>query len=119
MRYKQCRFRGRRDYLHRKIWIEAKGEIPEGMEIDHIDGDKLNNDLSNLRLVTKSQNQHNKPAKGYVRHIPTGTYQSKIRVNGRIKSLGYYKTKEEARSAYLEAKKIHHTSVPEEYYERV
>ena len=39
-------------YLHRLVWEEAYGEIPEKMLVYHIDGDKLNNDLSNLELMS-------------------------------------------------------------------
>lgn len=42
--------------LHRIIWETFNGEIPRGMEIDHIDCNKQNNALSNLRLVTHSEN---------------------------------------------------------------
>ena len=37
-------------------WITHNGLIPEGLEIDHIDGNKANNSISNLRLVTHQQN---------------------------------------------------------------
>ena len=37
---------------HCLVWEEHYGEIPEGMQIHHIDGDKTNNDISNLQLVT-------------------------------------------------------------------
>lgn len=43
---------------HRLIWALVHGEWPNG-EIDHIDGDRANNKLSNLRLVDKSENQRN------------------------------------------------------------
>jgi hypothetical protein len=38
------------------VWQVANGEIPAGYEIDHIDGDKANNNISNLRLVTRKEN---------------------------------------------------------------
>jgi transposase len=45
--------------LHRLIWEYFNGPIPEGLQINHIDGNKLNNLLENLELVTPSQNtQH-------------------------------------------------------------
>ncbi len=44
---------------HRVIWFYFKGEIPEGMQIDHINGDKLDNRLENLRCVTPYDNTHN------------------------------------------------------------
>ena len=45
--------------LHRFIWECHKGEIPEGFVINHIDGNKINNKLSNLELVTPKENtQH-------------------------------------------------------------
>lgn len=47
-------------YAHRYIYSTYIGNIPEGMEVDHIDGDRMNNKLSNLRLVTRSQNNCNR-----------------------------------------------------------
>ena len=37
--------------MHNIVWEEKYGKIPEGMQVHHIDGNKLNNDLSNLELV--------------------------------------------------------------------
>lgn len=44
-------------YLHRIIWIYYNGDIPKGLQINHIDGDKSNNTLNNLRLATPSQSK--------------------------------------------------------------
>ena len=38
--------------LHRVVWEYYKGEIPDNMHIHHIDGNKSNNDISNLELLT-------------------------------------------------------------------
>lgn len=46
-------------FRHRVIWYYFNGEIPEGMEIDHINGNKQDNRLSNLRCVTHSENMNN------------------------------------------------------------
>lgn len=43
----------------RIIWQVLRGEIPEGMVIDHIDGNRTNNFISNLRLVTRYGNMRN------------------------------------------------------------
>lgn len=42
--------------VHRLIAITFLGEVPEGMNVDHIDGDKTNNELSNLQYLTVAQN---------------------------------------------------------------
>lgn len=47
--------------VHRVIWEITYGQIPDGMEVDHIDRNSLNNHLDNLRLVSKGLNQRNKP----------------------------------------------------------
>ena len=60
VKYNRIRVNGKSVQLHNYIWEQANGKIPEGYVIDHIDGDTFNNDLSNLRLATPSQNQWNK-----------------------------------------------------------
>ena len=42
--------------VHRVVYETFGGKIGEGREIDHIDGNKHNNDITNLRVVTRSQN---------------------------------------------------------------
>lgn len=46
-------------FVHRLVWETFNGEIPDGYEIDHIDGNKQNNALSNLRCVTHTENMNN------------------------------------------------------------
>ncbi len=58
--YIQVQINKKRYYAHNIAWIMSEGEIPSGYEIDHIDLDKSNNKLENLRLSTKSQNQRNR-----------------------------------------------------------
>lgn len=41
---------------HRLVWTVLRGPIPEGMDLNHIDGDKTNNDPSNLEPVTRGAN---------------------------------------------------------------
>ena len=43
-------------YVHRFIWEAFNGPIPDGMTIDHIDNDRTNNRLDNLRLLTHAEN---------------------------------------------------------------
>ena len=45
-----------RFYLHRMLWEAFRGPIPSGLEINHRDGDRSNNHLDNLELVTRSAN---------------------------------------------------------------
>lgn len=99
---------GYRHYLaHRFVWFLHNGEIPNGLDIDHIDGDRSNNKISNLRLATRSQNLRNKKIsksnktgfKGVFK-LPNGRFQSSIRVNGKQNYLGVFSTAEEAGLAY-------------------
>lgn len=45
----------KRIYEHHLVWEQAYGPIPDGYEIHHKDGNKLNNKLSNLQLLTRSE----------------------------------------------------------------
>lgn len=49
----------KRIYLHRLVYMAFNGEIPEGYEIDHIDGDRQNCALCNLKAVTHKENCSN------------------------------------------------------------
>lgn len=92
---------------HRVAWLLHYGEWPSS-SIDHIDMDKANNKMSNLRLATKSQNSCNKAVqsnntsgfKGVTYNARDGFYQARIRLNGKTHSLGYFKDAAEAGAAY-------------------
>lgn len=103
---------------HRLVWVWVHGEMPDGMYIDHIDGDPSNNTLSNLRLATARQNQHNKRKhrgamlKGvkYEKsptHRSQKKWRSQITVAGKRIDLGGYLTAEEAHRAYCDAASIY------------
>lgn len=46
-------------FVHRLVWEAFNSPVPYGMQLDHIDGDKTNNALSNLRCVTPKENTNN------------------------------------------------------------
>jgi hypothetical protein len=93
-------------YHHQYAWYCCYGTSLKC--IDHINRDKLDNRIDNLREVSFNQNSWNqkKNSKGY--SFNKGLYQARIRINGRLTSLGYYKTEEEAHKSYIDAKKLHH-----------
>ena len=54
-------------YVHRVVWEEHHGKIPDGMQIDHINNNPIDNRIENLQLVTKKQNLQRKMySRGYV-----------------------------------------------------
>jgi hypothetical protein len=101
--WKNCKLQ--RTYLiHRLVWQAFKGEIPEGLEIDHIDGNKSNNRLDNLRLVTHQHNTFNSKCKGYSFCKRTKKWMARIGCNGKLYHLGVFNTEEEASKAYQDKK---------------
>ena len=86
--YLRCGFQGKNYLVHRLIWIYHYGNIPSNLEIDHINRDKLDNRIENLRLVTKSQNQFNRKSKN-MRVMTTGIKKIEARVKHSGKQ--YYK----------------------------
>ena len=97
--------------LHRVICAAFLGlDIHDlKIEVDHINGIRHDNRLENLRLVTHQQNGFNQAkAKGYTWNKREGKWRAYIKVNYEQKHLGYYDNEEDAREAYLAAKKIYH-----------
>jgi len=95
-----------KDYLrYRLIWIMLNGEIPEGLDVDHIDNDAPKSDdrIENLRLATRTQNLHNIEAKGCC--WTRGKWRAQIQHQGKTTFLGYFKCETAAHFAYLKAKK--------------
>lgn len=101
---------GQRIMAHRLAWFCAYGEMPN-KQVDHIDGNRANNAISNLRLCNQSQNQANtkKPAsntsgfKGVSWHRRVGKWGAQIKINGQQKHLGYFHDKKLAGAAYADA----------------
>ncbi len=83
---------------HRLIWVYLNDAIPEGLEIDHIDGDKSNNHIENLRLATRTQNRWNRKEKGY--RFKDNHWEVTVGHLGKYIYVGFFKTEAEAEQAY-------------------
>lgn len=77
-------------------------------EIDHINGVKNDNRISNLREITHQQNQFNRRVKGYYWHKRDKKYISRIILDRKTIYIGSFNTEEDAHNAYLNAKKTYH-----------
>ena len=90
-----------RVYLHRFI-----SNAPSDLQVDHINGNRLDNRRENLRLCKNQQNNFNKKARsGYkgVHKIRDGKWCAQITLNYKCKNIGYFSTAEEAALAYNSA----------------
>lgn len=94
--------------LHRKVVEMSIGsDIPDGIYVDHINQNKLDNRVCNLRLVTPTESAQNMPLRedntsgvcGVSLDKRTGKYRAYITLGGKQKSLGQYKTISEAANA--------------------
>jgi hypothetical protein len=103
------------DHLaHRLAWIFVHGPIDDSMVIDHINGNRSDNRIENLRVVTGMQNANNQQTRlagarkamlGASFHKPSGKWISRVKINGKDKYLGLFDTPEQANQAYLAAKR--------------
>lgn len=59
IQYWRVGYLGKLYLAHRVIWNIFNGEIPDGMIIDHIDKNSLNNNINNLRLISQADNNRN------------------------------------------------------------
>ncbi len=102
--------------VHRIVWTILNGEMPEGMDIDHINGNGTDNRPENLRMASRSENICNtrpRPRKhmmprGVYYHAHSGLYRAEIKVMGKTISLGYYKLKSIAAVVRAKAAIKHH-----------
>ena len=101
---------------HRICWkLYHREDIPNSLEIDHINGDPSDNRIENLRLVTMSENMRNKKRYGSNTsgivgvalrsdmREGTARWRAQINIDGKNIKLGSFKTKDEAISARKEA----------------
>ncbi len=112
--YLQVCIGGKFHYLHRLAWLWVYGDWPK-QHIDHINGDRSDNRIANLRDVSRFvnlQNEHkarrNNQSGLIGAHKKGRKWISKIRVGGEYLLLGNFSTPQEAHEAYIAAKRKYH-----------
>jgi hypothetical protein len=107
--YRKLTFGGKQYMVHRVAWLLHDGDWPIG-EIDHIDGCRSNNKLTNLRDVSHSVNMQNRKScqsnnkTGFLGVVKSGNkYAANIYRNGKQNCLGSFETAELAHQSYKEA----------------
>lgn len=109
---------GTRYFAHRLAWLYVNGSWPIGT-LDHINIDKSDNRISNLRVLSNEENIQNRssPSKhnttGYLGVIKNGSrWGAKITVSKKRIYIGSFDTPHEAHCAYLGAKSVLHQFAP-------
>ena len=101
-------YKGKKYSIHRVIWELHNGSIPVGYFIDHINRDKYDNRIENLRLATPSQNNAN-AARGKMRNCywveHAKAYQVRVQHKGKLYFAGYYTDLEDAKVAAYQLRK--------------
>ena len=118
--YLAVRISGHRHKCHRLAWLYVYGRFPINC-IDHINGLRTDNRITNLREATHSENAQNRAIR---KDSPTGlvgveppngslrSWRAHIRANGKQIQLGSFKSEGLAYAAYLAAKAQLHTFNP-------
>lgn len=119
--YMRMQISGKQKGVHRIIWEHVHGAIPEGQEVDHVNGIRHDNRIVNLRLVTHRQNLQNRHhaqsnskslCKGVWLDNISGKWRTDIRHMGVSYHIGRFTTIEEAQAAYAGAAALLHTHNP-------
>jgi hypothetical protein len=105
--YCKVEFNGRKIYYHNIIWVLSTGkDIPSGLVVDHINGNRLDSRMENMRLVTDRVNNQNMEIHrdgklvGGTFHKRDNKYYSQIKINSKQIYLGRFNTEQEANEAY-------------------
>jgi hypothetical protein len=109
--YRRIKIASKLFLMHRLIYRMHTGVGPGSSEIDHINSNKSDSRIENLRLASKAQNQQNNPLyrnsatgqRGVHWHKQHRKYCAAIQVNGRRHHIGLFGCAEEAGRAYDEA----------------
>lgn len=112
--YLSVRFNENKLLVHRVIFLHKNGYLPK--YIDHIDGNKLNNKIENLREATFSQNRQNtvkyknnkSGVKGVCWNKQFKSWAASLQTDNKRKFLGYFENLEEAKDAISEHRKLKH-----------
>jgi hypothetical protein len=110
--YRRVYFDGKTHAVHRVIWQMFNGNIPNGMQIDHIDGNTSNNKIENLRLATSKKNSLNRAYKNKAKNVSlcreTGKYKVRIMTLDKRIFLGSFEDFELASFVATEARNKYH-----------
>ena len=108
--YIKIKYKGRPMQASRLAWVLHYKEDANGV-IDHIDGDKTNNTIKNLRVVTSQENNMNSRVRSHnilgikgVRE-KNGRFQARITKDGKLYNLGWFDSAKEARNKRIKAEK--------------
>ena len=109
--YWVIRFNGYQRGAHRLAWIYCNGVIPDGYVVDHINRNKTDNRLINLRLATFSESSKNRALpggqlskyRGVSKETRNGSWIAQITIAGKTVRLGTFDTEELAAYAYDDA----------------
>jgi hypothetical protein len=95
-RYRTITIDKNKYYAHRLAWYITTGEDPGELDIDHINHDRDDNRIDNLRLTTRSENCLNNGLTPTYVHKKINTYISQFSLRGKKYYLGCFPTHEEA-----------------------
>lgn len=116
--YRRFDYGGKRLTNHVVIWNIFEGEIPKGMQVDHINHNRMDNRRINLRLVSAQDNSKNKSVyKNNTSGFPgvtiekNGKFKARISLSGKRIALGTFEFFDDACQAVIDARKrlkFHH-----------
>lgn len=115
--YRSIRIDGMLHREHRLIWLLSYGKDPGKLQVDHINGEKADNRIANLRLATNAENRQNQTrlrssntsgVAGVCWNKWAQKWRARIHLSGHFKHLGYFDSLEDAATARRAAELEHY-----------